>query len=178
MLLAASLPCRAIDLTGTPWETAAKRHGLDPALLCAVAIQATAQPSGPGSVSPWPWTLRTKDGPRFYESRAAALADLQAMDEKTDNLDVGLMQINLKRHGRHFGDPATLLDARINLVVAAGILADAIDSGPGDLALGIGRYRHPRDDRAAQAYGQRILRLRDALDQSPTDPGPLHVLDL
>jgi hypothetical protein len=170
VLLAVSLPCRALDLAGTPWETVAKRHGLDPALLYAVAIQATARPSGAGSMSPWPWTLRTQAGPRFYESRTAALADLRAMTEKSDDIaddiDVGLMQVNLKRHGHHFGDPATLLDARINLLVAAGILADAVDSAPRDLALAIGRYRHPSDERAARAYGRRILRLRNALDFS------------
>jgi N-acetyl-anhydromuramyl-L-alanine amidase AmpD len=120
-------------------ETAAKRHGLDPTLLYAIAVQATARPSDPGSLSPWPWTLRSQAGPRFYDSRAAALAGLRTLTEKSDDLDVGLMQVNLKRHGHHFGDPVTLLDARINLAVAAGILADAIGSVPDDLPLGIGR---------------------------------------
>jgi hypothetical protein len=178
MLLAASLPCRALDLTGTPWETVSKRHGLDPALLYAVGIQATARPSGPGSVSPWPWTLRTQDGSRFYESREAALADLQAMTGISDDIDVGLMRINLRRHARHFGDPATLLDARINLVVAADILADAIGSANRDLALGIGIYRHSGNDRAARTYGRRILRLCDALARSPAKPVRSDVLDL
>jgi hypothetical protein len=147
-------------------------------LLYAVAIQATARPSGAGSISPWPWTLRIQAGPRFYESRREALADLRAMTEKSDDIDVGLMQVNLRRHARHFGDPATLLDARINLVVAAGILADTVDSVPRDLALAIGRYRHPSDERAARAYGRRILRLRDALDRSPAKPVRSDVLDL
>ncbi|MEJ2387697.1 MAG: AIR synthase-related protein, partial [Chromatiaceae bacterium] len=49
----------------------------------------------------------------------AALADLQAMTGISDDIDVGLMRSNLRRHARHFGDPATLLDARIHLVVAA-----------------------------------------------------------
>jgi len=178
LLFAAPMLSDALDFSGTPWETAAKRHGLDPALLYAVALQSTARPSGPGSVSPWPWTLRTQDGSRFYESREAALVDLRAMAEKTEDLDVGLMRINLTRHGRHFGDPATLLDARINLVVAADILADAVDSSRGDLALGIGRYRYPSDDRAARTFGRRILRLRDALDLSPAKPVRSDVLDL
>ena len=56
-----------------------------------------------------------------------------------------------------------MLDARINLVVAAGLLADAMESAPGDLRLGVGRYRYPDDDRAARAYGLRVLRLGDAL---------------
>ena len=79
MLLAASMQSRAVDLTGTPWESAAKRHGLDPVLLYALALEATPRPSGPGSVSPWPWTLRTNGRPRFYDTRAAALAELRTL---------------------------------------------------------------------------------------------------
>ena len=88
LLFVVPMQSDALDFSGTPWETAAKRHGLDPVLLYAVALQATARPSGPGSVSPWPWTLRTQDGSRFYESREAALADLRAMTEKSDDIGV------------------------------------------------------------------------------------------
>ncbi|MEA3274268.1 MAG: hypothetical protein U9Q81_03015, partial [Pseudomonadota bacterium] len=48
----------------------------------------------------------------------------------------------------------------------------------GELALGVGRFRHPRDDRAARVYGRRMLRLRDALRRSPAKTVPQGVLDL
>ena len=178
MLLAVSMQSRAVDLTGTPWESAAKRHGLDPVLLYALALEANPRPSGPGSISPWPWTLGANGRPHFYDTRAAALADLPAMVEESDDIDLGLLQVNLKRHRRHVGNPATLLDARINLVVAADILAAAIDSAGGELALGVGRFRHPRDDRAARVLGRRILRLGNALRRSPAKTVPHDVLDL
>lgn len=177
LLLLGSMPSHALDLTGTAWETVASRHGLDPALLYAIAIQATGRPNGPGSISPWPWTICSDTGLRFYESRAAALADLRAMAEESDDLAVGLLQVNLRRHAHHFGHPATLLDARINLAVAARVLADMIGSASGELALGIGRYRHPSDDRAARAYGRRILRLRAALNRSPAGSATDNALD-
>ena len=169
---------RAVDLTGTLWAATAQREGLDPTLLYAVAVQETQRPSGPGAVSPWPWTLRTQAGPRSYESLEAAVTDLQAMSRDTRDIDVGLLQVNLNRHGHRVGDPATLLDARINLVVAADILADAIRSAGDDLALGIGRYRHPHDDAAARAYGRRVLRLRDALHGNAPRESRQDVLDL
>jgi len=180
LLLAASLQGQALDLTGTFWEASAHRQGLDPTLLYALAMQETQRPSGPGTVSPWPWTLRTPTGPRFYASREGAAADLRAMTRDTRDIDVGLLQVNLERHGDRVGDPATLLDARVNLAVAADILTDAIRSAGDDLALGVGRYRHPGDDRAARAYGRRALRLRDALrEQSSKGKGNPHgVLDL
>ena len=172
------MPSRAVDLTGTLWAATAQRQGLDPTVLYAVAVQETQRPSGPGAVSPWPWTLRSKAGPRFYESQEAAVADLRAMPGDIDDVDVGLLQVNLKRHGHRVGDPATLLDARINLVVAADMLAEAIRSAGDDLALGIGRYRHPHDDAAARAYGRRVLQLRDALrGNASKEPRP-DVLDL
>jgi len=48
----------------------------------------------------------------------------------------------------------------------------------GELALGVGRFRHPRDDRAARVYGRWILRSGDALRQSPAKTVPHDVLNL
>jgi hypothetical protein len=147
-------------------------------LLYALAVEATPRPSGLGSVSPWPWTLRTNGRPRFYDTRAAALADLRTLMKKTDDVEVGLLQVHLERHRRHVADPLSLLDAHVNLVIAAGILAAAIDAAGGELALGVGRFRHPLDDRAARVYGRRVLRLADTLRPSPAKTDPNDVLDL
>jgi hypothetical protein len=163
VLLVASLQARAVDLRGTPWQSVAARHGLDAGLLYAIAVQETGRPNGKGTVAPWPWTLGAQAGPRFYESQDAAREALQGMRGKTGGLRIGLLQISVEDHGDRFSDPATLLDGRINLAVAAGILADGIRSAGDDLALGIGHYRHPNDDRAARAYGRRILSLRERL---------------
>ena len=178
MLLAVSMQSRAVDLSGTPWESAAKRHGLDPVLLYALALEATPRPSGPRSVSPWPWTLRTNGRPRFYDTRAAALADLPAMVEESDDIDLGLLQINVKRHRRHIGDPLSLLDPAMNLAVGSAVMAEAIGSAPDDLALGVGRYRYPDDDGAARAYGRRVLTLREALRRRSSKKDGRDVIDL
>ena len=48
LLLAVSLPCRALDLTGTPEEPNGKVFGLDPVLLSAIAAPETGwQPGSP-----------------------------------------------------------------------------------------------------------------------------------
>ena len=158
LLLGACTPLEAaLDLTATQWEASARRHGIDPLLLYALALRETSRPSGPGAVSPWPWTLRSPQGRRFYDSREAARSALAALAKQTRDVGVGLVQVSLKRHGHRVGDPASLLDARINLAVAAGALAEAIDAARGDLALGVGRYRYPDDDGAARTYGRRVL---------------------
>jgi hypothetical protein len=163
VLLLASVQARALDLRGTLWESVSERHGFDAALLYAIAVLETGRPSGNGTVAPWPWTLGTQAGARFYESQNAAREALEGMTRKTGDLRIGLLQISVEDHGDRFGDPATLMDARVNLIVAAGILADATRSAGDDLALGVGRYRHPRDDRAARAYGRRVLALSERL---------------
>ena len=163
VLLVTSLQARALDLRGTPWESIAERHGLDAGLLYAIAVQETQRPNGKGAVAPWPWTLGVKGHQRFYASAEEAGAALPALLRERDDVRIGLFQVSLKDHGDRFGDPATLLVARVNLVVAAGVLADAIRAAGDDLALGIGRYRHPNDDRAARAYGRRVLALSERL---------------
>ena len=163
VLLVVSIQARALDLRGTPWESAAARRGLDAALLYAIAVEETQRPNGKGTVAPWPWTLGVKGQRRFYENQDTALEALEGLMGRTGDLRIGLLQVSLEDHGERFGDPATLLDARVNLVVAAGILADAIRAAGDDLALGIGRYRHPNDDRAARAYGRRVLALSERL---------------
>ena len=88
-LLLASVQARALDLRGTLWESVATRHGLDAALLYAIAVQETGRPSGNGTVAPWPWTLGARNGPRFYESRDAALEALQGVMRKPPTVIIG-----------------------------------------------------------------------------------------
>jgi hypothetical protein len=155
----------AVDLRATHWEVTAQRHGLDPLLLYAVALQETQRPRGEGTASPWPWTLRSAEGPRFYERQAEADADLRGLLGRYRNIDVGLMQVNLRWHGHRVVEPGALLDARTNLAVAAEILAQAIRSAPGDPELGVGRYHHWNDERVARSYGRKVLALWAALRQ-------------
>ena len=141
LLLGACTPLEAaLDLTATQWEASARRHGIDPLLLYALALRETSRPSGPGAVSPWPWTLRSPQGRRFYDSRESARSALAALAKQTRDVGVGLLQVSLKRHGHRVGDPASLLDPAVNLAVGSALMAEAIGSAPDDLALGVGRY--------------------------------------
>jgi hypothetical protein len=179
LLLGACAPqVMALDLTATRWEVVARRHGIDPLLLYALALQETARPNGAGMVSPWPWTLGSAQGRRFYDSREEASLALAALMKQTRDVDVGLVQVDLKHHGHRVGDPASLLDPGVNLGVAAGALAEAIDSARGNLALGIGRYRYPGDDQAAQGHGRRVLALLEALRRRSPQGDGRDVIDL
>jgi hypothetical protein len=156
----------------------ARRHAIDPVLLYALALHETQRPSDGGMVSPWPWTLGSQAGRRFYDSRKEARAALGSLTARGHDLEVGLLQVSLKRHGHRVGDPATLLDPGVNLGVAASVLADAIGAARGDLALGVGCYRYPDDDGAARIFGRRVLAVRAALQGPTRSPKVQPVIDL
>jgi len=177
LLGALAAPATALDLSGTLWEVVARRHAIDPLLLYALALHETQRPSG-GMVSPWPWTLRSPAGRRFYDSREEARAALGARIERSRDIDVGLLQVSLKHHGHRVGDPATLLDPGVNLGVAASALSDAIGAARGDLALGVGRYRYPDDDGTARTFGQHVLALCEAVRRGSPQAKGRSVIDV
>ncbi|NEV61622.1 lytic transglycosylase domain-containing protein [Thiorhodococcus minor] len=152
-------------LEGTLWAAIARRHGLDPYLLYAVALQETRHRAGPHTSAPWPYALRGPKGAQFPGSRQAAERALRQLmtRHRRQAIDVGLMQINLYWHGDKVADPVQLLDACTNLEIAAEILAEAIRSAPGDRELGVGRYHHWKDPAIARAYGRRVLRMVRAM---------------
>lgn len=62
-----------------------------------------------------------------------------------DNLDVGLMQVNIPAwSGRLRLSPRTLYQPQVNLPVAAYVLRRCIDDSGGDLWKGVGCYHSPR----------------------------------
>ena len=71
--------------------------------------------------------------------------------------DVGIMQINLHWNGHRVTSYEDLLDQEQNITTGAEVLSEAIESSPGDLELGIGRYHNWDDELRARNYGSRIL---------------------
>lgn len=162
--LASTLAAADVNLEGTHWERVAQRHGLDAKVMYAVALQESRKARGPSVASPWPWTIRSPEGPRFFDSRTEAATELRRLvgSYRPSAIDVGIMQVNLGWHGHKVADPALLLDPRVNLEVAAGILREALASAPGDPELAVGRY-NTYTEAPARAYGRKVLRVLDAL---------------
>ena len=109
-----------------------------------------------------PWALRVGIGKgySFYpKSRGEAWRFLAVSLALTDNVDIGLMQVNWKtwqKTVRGLGlDAYDLLDARINMKMGCRILAEAL-SGRGTFLARLGRYHSPRPERG-RWYARRVL---------------------
>lgn len=158
-LLLAPAPVWAAEpvFDDTPWAQAADPHGIDPALLYALALAESRRTIDVDRVGPWPWVIRTPTGSYWFDSRERAERGLRAVIAQwpAKAVDVGIGQVNLGWHAERFDDPMRLLDAEYNLEIAAAILADAIASTR-DTVLGVGRYHHWASERRARVYGERV----------------------
>jgi soluble lytic murein transglycosylase-like protein len=158
----------ALDLSRTLWAEAARPRGLDPYLLYAVALVESARVSG-GWARPWPWALNQAGRTSYPATSGAALARMRdSLAAGRQVIDVGLMQVNVHWHGRRVESLDALLDPVTNVLLGADILAEAIASAPGDLALGVGRYHAWQDRPAAYRYGRKVLALADRLRRPGT----------
>ena len=157
-----TLPVHAFSLSGTVWAQAAAEQQQDPLLLYAIALAESARPREKNTVAPWPWTLNASGKGRYFESHDTAATYLAQHTTTSSNIDIGIMQVNLRWHGHRVDNPQALLEPDANIHVAATILREAIDSAPSDLELGVGRY-HSSDPSRARAYGRRVLGIYQGL---------------
>ncbi|MEW6659687.1 MAG: lytic transglycosylase domain-containing protein [Thermodesulfobacteriota bacterium] len=151
---------------GPEWRQAAQKHGVDPLLLYAVAIRESGRNIGKDKVAPWPYALHFNGSHvSFYAgSRKEAEQLLKSALPITENVDVGLAQVNWKSHKDKVKRPQDLLDPKINLEVASRILAEALASTP-DRELAVGRYNSWNETKARR-YGKDVLILYKAIKEA------------
>lgn len=183
--LPASSRCeRAPGARCSAWMEAATEFSVNVLALYAVAIRETGVRWTDGFVRPWPWTLNSPStGPLFfrtYEESVHALRMLLARGE--ENIDVGVMQINLRAHKSRVSDPATLLLLRNNIHVGAQILREQLTAHREDWTVAFARYHSPRDE-LGMPYAAAVMRTLGLLTGSTrvalalagstiTTPGP------
>ncbi|MBV8772036.1 MAG: lytic transglycosylase domain-containing protein [Deltaproteobacteria bacterium] len=110
-----------------PYIIAASRENVPRELLIAIA----------GAESGFhPWALNIAGREVYCSSRQEA----ERLPTRTDNVDIGLMQINWPAWGRRFGlTKSELLDPRTNLLYGARILRRDL-ARTGNIWLGISDY--------------------------------------
>lgn len=150
------------SLKGSVFDTVAARHGIDPLLLYSIAIAESAIGVGGGYIRPTPYVFRSSSGPRYFSSRQEAEVALASALKYTENIDVGMMQINLRYHPQP--NPLSLLEPHYNLTVAARYLKDTLASTD-DPVIGVGRY-HSWTDSLARWYGERVWQIYSNLQRA------------
>ena len=153
--LPGSLPGARQSFPGPLWQQAAKAHGVDPVLLYSVALFESGRHGDKNKVGPWPYALHFNQAGVSIYALSAREARFVLAHVTTDNVDIGLGQVNYKSWRHLVRRPEDLLDPKINLTVASQVLAEAMKSTP-DPELRVGRY-HSWTEWRARAYGRKVL---------------------
>ncbi|MDO9710241.1 transglycosylase SLT domain-containing protein [Paracraurococcus lichenis] len=164
LLPALAAPARAEE---DPWTAcrraiaaAEPRSGLPPGLLLAIALVESGR-SDPrtGRFEPWPWSLNVEGEARRPESRAAAAAEVAALqDAGRRSIDIGCMQVNLLHHPGAFPDAQAGLEPAANVRYAIAFLRD-LHARLGNWAEAIANY-HSADAERGAGYHRRVVLAR------------------
>ncbi|WP_165982433.1 transglycosylase SLT domain-containing protein [Dankookia rubra] len=146
--------CRRAILAAEP------RSGLPPGLLLAIALVESGR-SDPrsGRFEPWPWSLNVEGEGRTPPSRAAAAAEVAALQaEGRHSIDIGCMQVNLLYHPGAFPDVPTGLRPEANIRYAITFLK-SLHGRFGNWAEAIANY-HSADAERGANYHRRVMLAR------------------
>lgn len=144
-------------LKGSVFDAAAQKSQIDGLLLYSVALAESASGKGGGLAGPSPLAIRAGNDAFYPKTRQEAEATLRSLlAEGRTNIDVGLMQVNLRWHGQRVASPYELLEPSRNLEVATQILYETLLSSPNDIRTAVGRYHNWEDERGGR-YADRVL---------------------
>lgn len=171
---------RATEIPPPAYQIAARQAGVPSPVLFAIALQesGTRLRGRLARLTPWPWTLNVAGRGKHYATRAEACDGIRhaLARHPARRIDVGLGQINLGYHTRHYVMPCDLLDPYANLTVAARILRAHYRPGE-DWSLAIGRYHRPAGGEPAARYrrsvGRHLARIEADHRTQPADDGGL-----
>jgi soluble lytic murein transglycosylase-like protein len=144
-----------------PWTacgraiTQAERSaGIPAGLLLAIARVESGR-AGPNGLAPWPFALNAAGQSLFPESRAEAVAAVEALRARgVASVDVGCMQVNLVHHPQAFETLEAGFDPPANVAYAVRFLR-ALFARTGNWAEAVAQY-HSAEPGRGLAYHARV----------------------
>jgi hypothetical protein len=148
----------------------------EPGRLCRAAIQAAERAAGipaqllmaigrvesgrrdpeTGAFHPWPWTINAEGRGQFFPTKAAAIAEVQALQARgVRSIDIGCMQINLRHHPNAFPNLEAAFDPATNAAYAARFLTE-LNASRNDWQLSASAY-HSQTPEFAAPYRARVM---------------------
>lgn len=166
-MAAAEQPFVSNFLRGSVFEAASQDSGIDALLLYAIAVTESNRAHGQGMAGPDPLAIRACGQAHYPKTRELAEQKLkEIMSSGCTNVDVGLMQVNLRWNGSRVDSPFLLFDAQINANTGSKILYEAMQSSPHDIRTAIARYHNWSMPEVGGAYADTVLSLYAALKRN------------
>jgi plasmid stabilization system protein ParE len=171
LLMASQVNADSPDIPSA-YVVAAEDNGVPPEVLYAVA-SAESKVSLDAGVRPWPWTLNVAGESMRFGDRASACNALRDALERTQIVDVGIAQLNVRWQpqlfgaGKRFSDPCAGLNPYANLEEAAALIRGHYDAS-GDWLIAAGRYHRPAGGEPAERYRAAVREELARLGASPS----------
>jgi len=136
--------------------SAERNNGVPPHLLAAITrVESGRRDPVSGEMHPWPWTVNAEGQGYFYESKAEAVAAVQAMQARgIRSIDVGCGQVNLLYHPDAFPNLDAAFDPQANAAYAGRFLKELF-AQTGDWNKAVGMYHSATPDLGAE-YRNRV----------------------
>jgi hypothetical protein len=107
-------------------QDAERAAAIPPQLLTAIGrLESGRRDPETGAFHPWPWTINAEGRGQFLPTKAAAIAEVQALQARgVRSIDVGCMQVNLRHHPDAFPNLEAAFDPVTNANYAARFLTE------------------------------------------------------
>src|SRR5947209_17037892 len=90
-------------LCRTAIAAAERLHGIPDRLMQAIGVVESGRKDAQGNTAPWPWTINVEGVGQVFETKAEAIAAVNAHRARgARSIDVGCMQVNLLHHADAF----------------------------------------------------------------------------
>ena len=138
-------------------ELAEREHKVPAGLLHAIAKVESGRPDASGrGVTAWPWTINAEGQGRYFDSKAAAIAAVEALRARgVTVIDVGCLQVNLRHHPDAFPDLETAFDPTANARYA-GLFLKRLQVQARSWELAAANYHSATPERG-EAYRQQVM---------------------
>jgi len=127
-----------------PWTEIGEEIGVEPELLYAIAIAESKKYVGDGVVKPWPWTVNSSEGGKWFDNKDEMVNYIDTLIAKgRRNIDIGIMQVNWHWNGeRLVGDHRKLADPEVSIHTGARVLKEELVRHKGNIVKSIAAYHN------------------------------------
>jgi hypothetical protein len=138
-------------------QAAERAAGIPAHLLMAIArVESGRRDPDSGAFHPWPWTINAEGRGQFFPTKAAAIAEVQALQARgVRSIDIGCMQVNLRHHPEAFPNLDAAFDPASNARYAARFLGELRQSR-GDWNAAAAAY-HSHTPEFGDPYRARVM---------------------